>query len=47
VIVIHDAPLDADQAHAAGIVTPTDPCVPPEPTEALTGASVAVQTTAA
>jgi hypothetical protein len=47
VIVIHEAPLDADHEQAAGIVTLTEPCAPPEPTDALTGAIVAVQTTPA
>ena len=44
---IHDAPLDAVHGHAAGSVTATLPCVPPEGTEALTGVMVAEHTTAA
>jgi hypothetical protein len=47
VIVIQDTGLEAVHVHAAGSVTATVPCAPPEPTEALTGAIVAVQTTPA
>jgi hypothetical protein len=46
-MVIHDAPLEAVHGHAAGSVRDTVPEVPVEPTDALTGARVAEQTTAA
>ena len=45
--MIQDTGLEAVHAQTEGVVTATVPCVPPDPTDALSGAIVAEQTTPA